>query len=335
MSNRISTQFQNDLFISKMFQQQKELASARAQIASGLRVANPSDDSAQASTISQFQTLLNRISGHKQRISFTENLLTQQEGAISSAKDIMIRAKEIAAQASNESYSVAQRRQLATEVWTLRDAMVSAGNTQIMGRYIFGGTDDNDPPLDLNATPYTNPTGASVSANQRYLLDADTGWNGVKTVAITDDETIRVTPQSTAFLQRAVNALERLGRSLEGYRTTPEVSTANPDLGGVAFVFPNEFNSQTSAIRNSLDQVQSSIEDLISEQSDIGGRMNRLDQAKQLLNTVSEAAEKNRSDIQDADVFELSSRLSSLQTSFQALLATGSQINRLSLLDYL
>jgi flagellar hook-associated protein 3 FlgL len=336
MAGRITNQYQNQIFIDQIFQQQKELASAREKIASGFEISKPSDDPAQAATISGFQNLLTRITKQQDRIGYAEDLLTQQEAALSNAQDLMIRAKELASQAANETYSVSQRQQLATEVWSLRNAMVSSANTKVLGRYIFAGTADDAAPVTLNGVAYTAPAAPpSVEANRRYVFTNATGFNQTKSVNITDDEVIRVTSNASTMFQNSINALERLGRTLEGYRTTPEVTTTAPDLGGAAFVFPADFHGQTSAIQNALGQIDTARSSFTVELSDIGGRMNRLTQARQFLDTVKEATEKNRSDIQDADIFEISSKLTSLQTSFQALLASGSQINRLSLLDFL
>lgn len=310
------------------------MQSLREQVATGYKIINPSDAPGKAGTIVQFQNLINRLDRHKERISYAENMLTQQELVVSDAADLMVRAKELAQQVTNETYSVEQRRQLATEVWSIRDAMVAAGNTRVLGKYIYGGNDDDDPPFDLGPAPYTNPPGASVSANRHYIFDAEQGTANTRSVNITDDEILRVNTTGTIF-NSAINSLERLGRALEGYRTTPEQSTSTPDLGGVAFTFPADYHAQTSALQNALDQIDTSKDAFITEQSDLGARMNRLTQARSLVDSVREATEKNRVDIQDADLAEVASNLSNLQTSYQALLATGAQLQNLSLLDFL
>jgi len=343
MTIRVTNQFQNKAFVENIFQQQKALSDTRTKIASGYKINSAGDDPAAASTISQYQSLVNRIDAQTNRMSLAENMLSQQEGVVSNAQNLMIRAKEITTQAASESYSPSQRRQLATEVWGIRNAMVAAANTKVLGKYIYGGTADSVPPVTLSATPYLFPTitppAVAAEANNRYLFTTATGVNGARTINMTDDEVLKITTGvplgGTSFFADSINALERLGRTLEGYRTTPEVSNANPDLGGAAFVFPPDFHGQTSALQNAIGQIDTAKERFTIELSDIGGRMNRIDQAKTFLSSVREATEKNRSDIQDSDIFEMTSRLTTLQSSFEALLATGSTINRLSLLDFL
>ncbi|MCB0325303.1 MAG: hypothetical protein KDD69_17090, partial [Bdellovibrionales bacterium] len=67
----------------------------------------------------------------------------------------------------------------------------------------------------------------------------------------------------------------------------------------------------------------------------IGARMNRLDQTKQILDTLKISTEKSRASIQESDPFEAASRFAQLQTGLEALLASGSRINSLSLLNFI
>ncbi len=333
--SRVSTQFQQSNFVQNIFNQQNALQKLRDEVASGFRVSEPADAPGPAGTIVDLQSTINRLTRHKERIGYAENQLQGQDTALNSVEDLMIRAKELASQAANEVYSVEQRSQLATEVWAIRESVVALANTQIFGKYIYGGTADTTPPMTLNPVPYTNPPGPSVPENQHWIFTTATGSTTTKTVAITDNETVAVNTPGAQIFQPAVDALERLGRALEGYRTTPEVSNATPDLGGAAFVFPADFHGQTSAIINALDQIEASSQTIIGERSSVGGRMNRLTQAAQVLTGITADAEKTRSDLQDSDTFDVASKLANLQTSFQALLATGAQINQLSLLDFL
>jgi flagellin-like hook-associated protein FlgL len=85
-----------------------------------------------------------------------------------------------------------------------------------------------------------------------------------------------------------------------------------------------------------MDFIQKSLEeDIIPEQTSIGARLNRLDTIGQVLDSLKYQSETHRSKIQDADIFESSSRFTQLQTALQALMQTGARVNNLSLLDFL
>lgn len=331
---RVTNRLQTQTFIDQILGQQRELADLRAQVASGFKVAKASDDAGSAGTIVFFQNTLARLDENAKRMDYAENLLVQQESIIDNSSELMIRAKELANQASNEVYSPEQRRALAVEVFALRDAIVANANTRVLGRYIYGGSADDAPPYALTTPGYTVPVDPNDPAAQRYEFTTALGANNGRVARINDSEVMDVT-SGGAFFQGAINALERLGRALEGYRTTPENSTTAPDLGGVAYVFPAEYTDQSAAIRNAMDQIDTAIATFSDERSTIGGRLNRIGQARALNGIIKENVETNRSGIQDADLAETASYLASLQNSYQALLSTGAQINRLSLLDFI
>src|SRR5262249_36928525 len=99
---------------------------------------------------------------------------------------------------------------------------------------------------------------------------------------------------------------------------------------------PDDFAEQTNDILQAMDEVEASRqENLMVERSDIGSRVNRMEQVGQILDSLRINTESARSAIQDADVFESAANFSSLQTALEALLTSTAQINRLSLLDYI
>jgi flagellin-like hook-associated protein FlgL len=63
--------------------------------------------------------------------------------------------------------------------------------------------------------------------------------------------------------------------------------------------------------------------------------MARMSQSRDMLDVLILDSEKARASIQDADIFEAASKLSSMEVSLQALLSTGARISSLSLLNYI
>ena len=61
----------------------------------------------------------------------------------------------------------------------------------------------------------------------------------------------------------------------------------------------------------------------------------RQTQVTAVLESLKINTDAARASIQDADPFESASQYANLQSSLQALLASGAQINNLSLLNYL
>lgn len=339
-TTRITQLSRLNSFISQMAQTRSDVDTAQKQVSSGIKVANASDNPGQAGVIAQFQSTTKRIEHQQTRIENATSLLDVQESVLSEGDSLLVRAKELATQAANGSVSPAVRAQMSAEIFGIRDALVGLGNTQYQGKYIYGGLDDDDPPFD-KATPapgYTVPgaTNPNDAAAQRYIFDAESGTSSSRDVSIGDGQSVQVITPGSQVWTNAIAAVERLGRAVSGYRTTPEDLSGLPTGGGVAFNLPAETDAQTSDILESIDLLDTArTVDIGEEHSSVGNRMNRLSQAKDLLDVIKLDTDKARSSIQDVDVFEAASRLTNLQFNLQALLSTGSQINRLSLLDYL
>lgn len=334
MAARISTSSITDSFIRQLYQQRIDLQNVQNELTTGQKVIKPSDAPGVAGTVANFQLLEQRIEGHKNRMSYATAFLSHQDQVLSSVQGVLQRAKEVATQGVNETYSAVQREQISAEIFQLRDQLASLINTTFQGKYVYGGSDDDDPPFD--ASNYTEaPIVTTDPAYTRYVFDNETGTAVTRDVDISDDTSITVNTSAGALFNRAMGALERLGRSLAGYRTTVDVNGVPTGLG-LAYTQPTDFNQQTQDISAAMDAIQTALEqDIIPEQTSIGARLNRIDTVGQVLDSLKYQSETHRSKIQDADIFESSARFSQLQTALQALMTTGARVNNLSLLDFL
>lgn len=334
MISRVTNVQVNNAFVQQIFEQRAALEQARQQVSTGYKVTHPSDDPARAGTITQAQLTSQRVERHIQRVASATGLLETQESALNQGETIMLRIKEIAVAAANESVSAAGRATMAQEVFQLRESLVSIANSQYRGVYIWGGADDNDPPFD--AATYAVPASASDPAHVRYIYDAEAGTDLSRSIQITDTESVQLTTPGDDVWANAISATERLGRALEGYRTDPEDLSTLPTGTGNAFNLPNEYSQQTVAIRAAIDDIENArSNDITNERTSIGSRINRVQRASTVLGEIKINTETARAAIQDVDVFEAASKFSSLQLSLQGLLASGAQINNLSLLNYL
>lgn len=344
---KITTLQSTTRFIEQMFQVRRGIQDAQDELSSGLKINQPSDDPARAGTISVLQDTLTRLGRHSQRMDYAVGMLDHQESTLNSANDIIIRLKEIGTQAANETVSSQTRAQMAEEVWRLRDQLATLANTQYQGSYIYGGAADSTPPFGLltgTAPTVPGPAGAYPSnlntgtlptgdAATRYYWVGSAGSTTTRMVQITDDQQVRVNTSGQNVFSQALGAAEILGRALQGFRTS---STGGIPTGvGNSMTFPQDYHDQTSEIIADIDRLDTSRNNIIVELNNVGSRLAQVDQAKSILASIKENTEKVRSSFQDADVFDAASRLQNLQTGLQGLLASGAQINNLSLLNFI
>lgn len=307
----------------------KVIQKLNMEVDSGYKVHTPGDSEVSA-TIEKYRQTLDRMDSYKNRTASVKSILTFQDDALSQVSELLNRAREIAAQAANETNSETTRAQMAEEVFQIRDHLVSLANSKYQDKYVWGGAVDNNPPFD--AFTYTAP--ATGGASQRYAWDGAAGRNVSRTVNISDDLNLTIDTQGNSIFNTAIEGMERLGRSLAGYKTNP--SSGMPDGTGVAYTFPTEFSQQTQDISASLDILdRARTQDIEPERVTLGGKLRRIETAESLLDLTKTSAMEALDKLQNADIAESASSLTQAQTILQASLQVTAKVLNQSIMDYI
>lgn len=326
-----------EIFVNQINDRRLDLEKVKQQISSGIEVNVASEANGKAGTLLSLQTTLSRIDKHLDRITFSTGLLDHQEAILEQTNNLLIRAQEIANQGANGLTSVEGRAILSQEVFQIRDQLVSLGNTTFQGRYIYGAADDNDSPFEEST--YTVPaSSANAGAAKRFVfnLSGEDGATTTRNVQVSDTDSVKIVTSGGEVFSSAIGAVEKLGRALVGYRTTTDVGTGLPTGAGTAYTLPADYNEQSNDILVAMTALKNaSNNDVIAERTSVGSRIARLEQVSEILNSLKETTESSRAQIQDTDIIEASAKFSNLQTSLEALLASGVQISNISLLNYL
>lgn len=342
MASRVTNIQLTNNFVRDIFTQRSELEVVRQQVASGQKVRDPSDDPGRAGTIAEFQFSLQRIERHEQRVALAESMLSIQDSVLSSTEDILLRAKELATQAANETNSPETRATIAQEVWNLRDNLISLGNTKVQGIFIYGGAVDDQVPFQTQTgvAGYANPSNPNDPANKMTFFNPNDGTQQTRSVNISDIDSIRLNTPGDRVFENGIIALERLGRALSGYDTELADSDGDgrmePTGAGDQLVFPADYGRQSQLLRTLIDDIENARGvDVNNERADLGSRMNKVNENKKILDSLKINIEQSRAILQDVDIFEAASNLTNLQVNLEALLASGSRIQSLSLLDFI
>jgi flagellar hook-associated protein 3 FlgL len=181
-----------------------EMKRVNEQVTTGKRINRPSDDPIGITHAMTLKKALSQVGQYGRNIQFGQSWMTQTESSLQSIQTMIVRAKEIANQMSTGTYSDSQRQSAANEVENILGNLVQVGNTQLNGRYLFGGYQDDRAPFgeDLSvqapeAGPGNDPayTGTAVSSgafsgvySKRYLAEITTGGAvGVASYRVSED----------------------------------------------------------------------------------------------------------------------------------------------------
>lgn len=204
-----------NLFLANVNRIEHNLESANQQLSSGKRVNVASDAPEQIGNLLQLNTNLQRNNQIQSNLTMALTDAQAADSALTSAAGLMDTAIQLATQGANGTQTAANRLSMAQRVQGLLEQMVTYSQTQVTGRYIFSGDQDQNPTfqVDLSAASGTgvdqlsnaaatkqieNPTGGSFVASQ----NAQTIFNNTAT-----DGTMPAADNVFAALNQLLTAL--------------------------------------------------------------------------------------------------------------------------------
>lgn len=266
---------------------------AMEQASTGLRVSHPGDDPGAAGLIAFHRMGAIRFDSIVQSVTRATDELGAADGALNGVGNVLSRARELAVQLSNSTYSASERATAASEVSGLLQQTVGLLNTRVGNRYIFGGTSDATPPFD---------------ATGGYLGDVGTRQVEIAP-GIWQDASVR-----------ADVALKGVGGGTDVLATLTALSSAlaSNDVAGV---------------QASLTGLDAGIGQVAAARSGAGTAMSVLDAAAEAGRAGKDSEEITLSNLADADAIESASRLALAERALDAALTASARSFRLSLLD--
>jgi flagellar hook-associated protein 3 FlgL len=297
------------MVVSTLQQQAEKVYTLQQQVSSGLRINAPSDDPVSAQQALDMKVLIAANDQYSRNIDTGNTWLAQMDSSLSDMNNVMVRAKELATQMANGIYDAGARQNAANEIQGLKDQLISLGNTQIGGKYIFGGFVSDQPPF---ITTDGVPSAADMAGD----------FKG------TDDQVnIQIDQQSFMAINYSGGRLLRGG--------TPAGSSGTDIIGTLNGLITALNNNDTDSVRSSITSINSSMQQIQAAQGDVGARENRLEKAGEILTGTKDYLTKALSGKQDVDFTQVLSDISKQQTAYQATLQSTAMFSKISLLDYM
>lgn len=119
----------------------------------GIEVAKASDNPSSVGSIISCRSDIVKGERYVANCKHVQDNLSASEIYIDSVEKLMTRAKEIAIAGANDSLSAADKATLADEVSQMREELLDLANTQVAGKYLFAGY--NDQTLPFSGSPVT------------------------------------------------------------------------------------------------------------------------------------------------------------------------------------
>lgn len=125
--------------------------------------------------------------------------------------------------------------------------------------------------------------------------------------------------------------------------TAGEATASALGLGGSRSIFEtlqdlrdNLYRNDSKAIsEESIKVIQEDIERVLKVHAEVGSRINRLNYSKDKAKSITLNLSKMLSEVEDIDMTEAVTRMTQLETAFQAALQTGAKLLQTTLMDFL
>jgi flagellar hook-associated protein 3 FlgL len=269
-------------------------------ISTGKRIHRPSDDPTANARAMVLRTNMAQNEQYSKNIAEANNFMAVTDTALGSITDTVLRLRNRAVQGASGHWRDEDRKAIIGEVKQLREELRAIGNTQVNGRYIFGGLKTQTEPL---------PSDVTFGPNDNGKLPVEIGPGITMNYNVTSVEIFGdTTPPSDAHFFEVIDEFVDL---MEDGTSTQDISTIS--LKGI-------------------DDWMNRIKDL---RTDVGGKVNRLEMAQTRLEDISISLESLLRDTEDTDITEASLRLNQYEATFQAALSVGARAIPLSLVDFL
>jgi flagellar hook-associated protein 3 FlgL len=135
--------------LSNLSSSYEKMSKVQEQVSSQKKFSKPSDNPVAAMMGMGYRTNLNQIGQYQSNIAEATNWIDSTDDAITESVSAMQRIRELTVQGSNGTYEGEQLKTITEEIKQLKEHLITLGDTQIGGKYIFNGQDTNVRPSSV------------------------------------------------------------------------------------------------------------------------------------------------------------------------------------------
>jgi flagellar hook-associated protein 3 FlgL len=271
------------------------------QVSSGKKVSKPSDDPVTAVRGMYYRSSLNEIEQYQRNADEGLSWMSTTDEALGEVTSVLQRVRELTVQGLNGTNDQSARTAVAEEINQLKQHLGEIANSQMGGKYVFAGTDVKTAPFREDAAV---PNSSKEFRNNNDLkLELQVGQNNSVQINVS-------------------------GKNIFN----------NDGNGGIFKVLSDivsDFNASTSSPSDHLAKLDSQMDNLLGERSELGARMNRMELSISRLEGLEVSTTSLLSKEEDVDISRVIIDLKAQENVQRAALSIGAKIIQPSLVDFL
>ncbi len=298
-------------FLSNLSLTKNRYDDAITKVTSGKKLNRLSDNPADMAYVLGLRGKVEQIDQFDKNISTAKSFLTAGESAMNAIQNSLYRVITLAEQGASETSTTEGRVTIAQEIDQIRDSILNYANTEVMGKFIFAGSDNDSIPFEKD--PLEVPTPDNII------------YNG-------DGSVVNVQADFSILVPTNIPGNEVFG---VGNLIAPAPGGSIDMFAVLHDLRDALIADDTTAITASMDLMSDFQEQINESRGDVGNNLRHLTDIQGMLKTYQNSLRVKISDLEDADMAQAISDLSREEVGLQATLQSGSRIQRYSLMNYL
>src|SRR5579862_1515063 len=171
---RITNQMLLNQVITNLQLNDQALQTAETQVSTGKAINVPSDNPFGASQIVNFHQAIGLNTQLQTNLTSATGWLDASDSALNSMEDDLQRARELAIQGSNDTYTATDRQNIAVEIHQLLLNTVDAANSKFGNEFLFAGTKTTQQPFFHDGSTQSPNLSAGAASPVNYFGDSGT-----------------------------------------------------------------------------------------------------------------------------------------------------------------
>jgi flagellar hook-associated protein 3 FlgL len=267
------------------------------QLSTGRRINKASDDPVGITYGLRYRSEIDANTQYESNANSAASTLDFTDTTLSQVGDVLQRVRELTVQASNGTNTAESLNAIKSEISQLTEQMVTIGNSQFNGKYIFNGQLTDVPPYTLGT--------AETAKTDTQDINFELG-TGMKIAVSTTGNAIFGNP----------------GDPNNVFKTMKDIQTALN-------------TSDFANLSNDLGRLDNGINKFLEARADVGAKSNRVNLILNRIKDTGANLTNMQSTVEDADIPTVITNLKTDQNVYQASLDVGAKIITPTLMDFL
>lgn len=273
------------------------MGTTQEQLTTGRKINRPSDDPVGITYALRYRGELAMNNQYQRNITQANSALEHVDTVLGQVNDLIARVKELTVRGISDTSTPESRYAISQELDGIYNNLLTLGNDQLNGKFIFNGQKTDESPYDAATAGSFDTDDADILLSLAPGVDIATNISGNKVFGNAAD----------------ADNLFKVVRTLRDAFSTNNAPTARDNMG----------------------KLDSRLNKFLGIRSEVGARANRIEMLDNRNQDLDVTLNSLSGKTEDADMAKTITSLQTQQNVYQASLSVGAKLIQQSLVDYL